>query len=1032
MRRLGLLCGLLLGLLLPASAQDTEIYSQPGRDFRMGVSLYQNAKYAAAKRTFTRVERMLPEDDRYHRSECMYYKALCDVLLYHKNGASALRKFVETYPESNRVNSAYLQLANFEYDYSRYRSAYQYYREVDPDELDDRRGEKDQYFFRLGYSAFMSKEYADAKLYFSRLVDKEGRYQVVASYYYAYILYSEGHYQAALDIFKQIEDDSAFSSIVPFYMLQCYHMLGDSRMVLEMGPELMETASGKRSAEIGRLIGEAYYKEGRYREAIPYLNSFYRNSAVLPDAEGRYILAYSYYRVGNYDSAAVFFQGVLPLNPEDELKQSTLYHLAYCYIRQNKKKFAMDAFAQAAKVSGVNPAVEEDAMYHHAQLAYELGFTPYQASIKVLEDFLERYPNSAYSKRIYSYLVRMYMTTKDYDRALVSLRKIRNRTHELDVAEQRLLFNQAVEAYRRRAYATALDRFTQCAALAYDEKITAKAEFWRGECFFSGKRYAHAMTAYQKFLAFSCAESLPEYGKALFSMGYAAMERVNYPLARQYWQKFLSLDPALSEPRMVAEAWAREGDCQFMMEEYLPAIESYSKAKEKGYRPEDYLLLQTALCQGAAGRYDQKIETLQGLEFSFPESSYKARAWEELASTCLMLDQSEQALQYYRKLRDYQPNSTASLRAWSKMGLIYYNQGKNQEAIDCFKVVVEANPSSEEGRQALVSIRNIYMAMNQVDRFFAYVDQLPNMELAQGEQDSLTYFSAENLYLEEDYVQALQGFKKYLEAYPEGIFMADAWKNVAECARRIGDQQNLKASYAKLSQLKIPEAESSALALARLYYADREYKPALGYFIKAESLASSTGNIVAAKVGKMRCYRGLGQTKELIESALDVLRTDGVTEEESDEARYFIAQAAPAIGERELAMQQYGILAQSKNPDYSSQARYVLLEQRVKGGFYDEAEKMILDYISGASINDYYLAKTYLLWADIYYQKGNVLQAKQTLQSVADNYEGEDIRALALEKLDMIAQKEAQELKTEEELRSARYPEEGEIVLPPM
>ena len=131
-------------------------------------------------------------------------------------------------------------------------------------------------------------------------------------------------------------------------------------------------------------------------------------------------------------------------------------------------------------------------------------------------------------------------------------------------------------------------------------------------------------------------------------------------------------------------------------------------------------------------------------------------------------------------------------------------------------------------------------------------------------------------------------------------------------------------------------------------------------------------------------------------------------------------------------MQQYEILSRSENPDYASQARYMILEQRVKAGFYEEAEKLIFDYVSQASVSEYYLVKTYLLWADIYFMKGNTLQAKQTLQSIMDNYEGEDLRELARQKLEMIIQKENLELEKEQEYRSSRYTEQDDIMLPAM
>ena len=104
-------------------AQNTGYYEEPAYGFSQAVRLYENNKFNAAKRAFDAVQRGLEEDDEYMRSETMYYKAMCDVMLFHKSGAKALRDFVECYPNSNRVNSAYFRLANFEYDYKRYRSA---------------------------------------------------------------------------------------------------------------------------------------------------------------------------------------------------------------------------------------------------------------------------------------------------------------------------------------------------------------------------------------------------------------------------------------------------------------------------------------------------------------------------------------------------------------------------------------------------------------------------------------------------------------------------------------------------------------------------------------------------------------------------------------------------------------------------------------------------------------------------------------------------------------------------------------------
>ena len=57
-------------------------------------------------------------------------------------------------------------------------------------------------------------------------------------------------------------------------------------------------------------------------------------------------------------------------------------------------------------------------------------------------------------------------------------------------------------------------------------------------------------------------------------------------------------------------------------------------------------------------------------------------------------------------------------------------------------------------------------------------------------------------------------------------------------------------------------------------------------------------------------------------------------------------------------------------------------------------------------VSDYWLAKSFILWADIYYKAGNKLQAKQTLQSIIENYDGEDLIAEAQTKYDNIIAEE--------------------------
>ncbi len=72
------------------------------------------------------------------------------------------------------------------------------------------------------------------------------------------------------------------------------------------------------------------------------------------------------------------------------------------------------------------------------------------------------------------------------------------------------------------------------------------------------------------------------------------------------------------------------------------------------------------------------------------------------------------------------------------------------------------------------------------------------------------------------------------------------------------------------------------------------------------------------------------------------------------------------------------------------------------------------EFIDEFSSYDYWLAKSFILLADIYTITGDLFQAKQTLQSIIDNYEGAELVKVAYEKQNIIFEMEkAEELKKE-------------------
>jgi hypothetical protein len=71
-----------------------------------------------------------------------------------------------------------------------------------------------------------------------------------------------------------------------------------------------------------------------------------------------------------------------------------------------------------------------------------------------------------------------------------------------------------------------------------------------------------------------------------------------------------------------------------------------------------------------------------------------------------------------------------------------------------------------------------------------------------------------------------------------------------------------------------------------------------------------------------------------------------------------------------------------------------------------EAENLVFELADKYAAYDYWVAKAFILLADIYQKSGNVFQAKQTLQSVIDNYQGPELGEIAKQKLQVIIDEE--------------------------
>ncbi len=374
----------------------------------------------------------------------------------------------------------------------------------------------------------------------------------------------------------------------------------------------------------------------------------------------------------------------------------------------------------------------------------------------------------------------------------------------------------------------------------------------------------------------------------------------------------------------------------------------------------------------------------------------------EIANTYMMCDNNEMAMTYYGNFIKQYPKSVYVKTALLNQGLIYYNTERDRQALQTFDRLLNEYPGTDEARDALSTVKNIYIAQNRVDEYFAYVKRTTKVTISEVEQDSTTFLAVEGRYQEGDYANAAAGLESYLSRFPQGLFALKAHYLLADTYFRQGQNARALPHYEAVADAaKSQYTERSLYNGANIAYSLGDYRKAANLYSRLTSNAEDAGSLLQGQLGSLRCATALKSHPGVMEAGRRLLAEPKATPELKEEAYLSMARSCFDNQLRDTAFVLYDHLAKSPNGEYNGEARCRQAEILMLKQQYDPAEKVIEKIVADAS-SDYWLAYSFILWADIYYARGNNLQAKQTLQSIIDNYDGDDLLSVARQKHDAI------------------------------
>lgn len=979
-----------------SAAQHTSAYSNPQFSYDLAIDLYSKAKYGSALAIF---DGLATGENPLIQSGSEYYAALCSAQLLHPDATARFEKFISTHPQNARVNEAFFELGKLQVTNKDYTAALENFVKIDKFELTTE--QQQELNFKSGYAYLKTDNLKKARENFSSIIEKPNKYYAPANYYYAHIAYSEKNYETALKHFERVSNDDTFKEVVNYYIVQIYSLQGRYDELLTKALPLLEQGTDKRKAEIARLAGDAYFHKNEPKNALKYFGQYLDTKPSSISAADNYEIGIANYQTGNYQSAVKYLQAAA--TNQDTLAQNAFYHLGDCYLKTNQKRFAFNAFNSAYKIKA-DSAITEDALFNYAKLAVELSYNPYNEAVNAIQEYLNRYPQSPRRDEGYGYLADLYLLTKNYKDAFISIQQVKKRNSRLDAAYQRIAYYRGIELFNESDFDGAIKLFKDANELTSDKSIKALSWFWTGEAFYNTARWDKAIDAYNKMQVSPGSAQLAETNQANYSTGYCYFKKKDYDKAASAFRKYISGSP--SESALAADANLRLGDCFFMKKDFGTADDYYQKAASAKATDADYALFQSGMSKGVQGNLNDKIGTLKNMLRLYPRSAYSDDALYEIGLAYNVLNRDNDALEYYQQVVRDQPKSPFVKKSLLKSGLIYYNQNRDQEALTVLKRVATEYPGTPESKEAMASIKSIYVEMNQVDEYVDFAKKVPQADISRSEQDSLTYTAAENQYMNGNCEKATDGFNKYINKFPEGAFALQAYFYRSECQFRAKQfDQALKGYEYIVGKPRSRFTSNAAARAAYINHSNNNYEAALNDYYILEESADQPTTVRDAVTGQMQCNYALKKYGQAIQSAQRLLTFEKLPENTVSEAHLVIGRSAYALSNLELARKEFEETVKISKNVMAAEAKYMLAQIQFDTNKPDDCEKTIFALSENYASYDYWVAKGFLLLSDVYVKKGNFFQAKQTLQSIIDNYNGNDLIDIAKQKLDAIKDK---------------------------
>lgn len=1001
---------LLSCISLWTSAQPlSKTYEDPNEIIKSALQSYDLKLYGKAQSEFQKI--LKSNADLLNKSNAVplyfqqasYYDAMCALKRNEPDAESKLLYFIQKFEPSTLVSKARIEIGHYYFVQKDYDKAIQFYSKISWKRLGDLKNEEvAKAKFELAYCYFVKKQFSQSLDLFGQIKTVKDSDTEAATYYHGLSAYFLKDYKTALEDFKSIDKSKKYDEVVPTYIVQIYFNQKKYTEVITYGEPLLKNNGQRERLSLVQAVGQSYYETENFRKALPYIEEFVEKTPKVTE-DVFYQLAFTQYKAEKFDKAAQNFEQINDLN--SLMGQHALYYQANSLLQLNKKEEARISYEKASN-HNFDKDMALDALMSFAKLSYETGHDN-----EAISAFMKIPAATKYYNESQNLLSKLFLNTRDYEKALDILRKMPQRTPSLNETYQKVCYLRGLQLFNEQNLTRASELFDESLKIAVHNETTTLSHFWKGESMYGLEKYNESIDEYEKFILSSTAtQRLPinsTKGSAYYGMGYAFLKMNDHRKAAQNFEMCIKYyedkidnisDPFITQV-LYPDALIRTADCFLYLgsdskENYNKASDYYERVVSFANSNEDYALYQLSLIYNILNKNNLQIKTTDQLVRKYPDSQFSDDALYAKGSTLINMNELNEAKQTFEKLINAYPSSEFISRSLYKLGVISYAKNQEREALDYFKSVVKNNLQSEEAKDALSYIRKIYVETGDADGFMAFVSTIQGYNFSDVEADSLLYETASRIYDEDKWQESAEAFTKYLNRFPNGMNSIASRNNRGICYYNLKDYVKSLEDFDYIINSK-PTApflilENSLLLAARIqYHIQKKYADALLNYKQLYNLTQNSDFKSEALQLAMKSAFQTNNYTELGPLAEKYLLEPQITSSQKAEASFYLAKVNFQSKNFDLSKKYFEDLIKLIPDDIrASEGRYRIAQILYLQRNNEKSMEVAIQNNKLLGNHHDWLARNFILIADLYAEQGKLDAAIGTLESLLKNYAG--------------------------------------------